>query len=206
MSHPRTKLILASRSPRRRELLAQEGIDFEVLVPNDDAESGDVEGLSAQELVARFAWQKARDVASRVNAGLVVACDTVAECEGNILGKPRDEEDARRMLQQLAGRDQSVVSGLCLWPVGQGQPRVATAVTALHMRTLCSQELEEYLQSGLWRGKAGAFGLQDRLDWLTIRAGSESNVVGLPLELFRSMLAEWEAVGACTIPASGAAS
>ena len=185
-----TRLILASRSPRRRELLSEAGYRFEVIPPGDEAE-GDVSAAEdPAQLVARLAYQKAADVARRVAAGVIVACDTVAECGGRILGKPADEADARRMLHALRGREHLVLSGLCLWRMPGGEPRVRVAITTLRLDPLADAEIDDYLASGAWRGKAGAFGYQDRLGWVHVLEGSQSNVVGLPLELLREMLLE----------------
>lgn len=184
------EIILASGSPRRRELLAEAGYAFRVVTPRAEAECGVCSGESPPELVARLAYQKAADVRGRIDRGLIVACDTVAECAGHVLGKPRDEEHAREFLELLSGREHRVYSGLCLWTAPEGEPRVEVDRTVLRMRSLSPAEIDEYLASGLWEGKAGAFGYQDRLGWLEIIAGSESNVVGLPMELLARMLAE----------------
>ncbi len=185
-----TRLILASRSPRRRELLSEAGYRFEVIPPGDEAEDDVSAGEDPAQLVARLAYQKAADVARRVEAGVIVACDTVAECGGRVLGKPADEADARRMLHALRGREHRVLSGLCLWRVPGGKPRVRVAITTLRLDPLADAEIDDYLASGAWRGKAGAFGYQDRLGWVHVLEGSQSNVVGLPLELLREMLRE----------------
>ena len=124
---------------------------------------------------------------------IILAADTVAECDGFILGKPRDEAQARAMLQQLSGREHRVLTGVCLWRLGDSQPLVRVAVTRLRMDELSDQQLDEYLASGTWEGKAGSFGYQDRLGWVHIVDGSESNVVGLPMELLAEMLAELKA-------------
>ena len=185
---PQPGLILASRSPRRRELLAEAGYSFEVCYPSDTAECGACSNENPAQLVARLAYQKAADVVARTQTGLVLGCDTVAECDGQILGKPLNEEHARRMLKTLSGRQHRVFSGLCLWPAPDGPPETRVAVTVLRMDVLAPERLEEYLASGQWEGKAGAFGYQDRLDWVHIEEGSETNVVGLPMELLAEML------------------
>jgi septum formation protein len=186
------KLILASRSPRRRELLAQAGYAFEVIPPGELAESGEAGGEGPAELVARLAYRKAADVAGRVERGLILACDTVAECGGRILGKPRDEDDARRMLRTLRGQEHRVFSGLCLWEQPGGRADVRVDVTILRMDRLSDAEIDDYLAAGAWQSKAGAFGYQDRLGWVHVTQGSESNVVGLPLELLARMLVEFQ--------------
>jgi len=184
------KLILASRSPRRRQLLAEAGYRFEVAPPAETAECGVCSGESPAQLVARLAYQKAADVAARVNAGIVLGCDTVVECGGQVLGKPLDEDDARRILMLLRGREHRVLSGLCLWKRPEGEPVVRVEITQLCMDPLSDRQIDDYLASGAWEGKAGALGYQDRLGWVHVLDGSESNVVGLPMELLATMLAE----------------
>ena len=188
MSTPAPLLILASRSPRRRELLAEAGYRFEVCPPSDAAEGEVRRGETPAALVARLAYQKAADVAARLRAGWILGCDTVAECDGRILGKPIDLEDARSMLRTLSGRPHQVFTGLCLWKLPGKTPRIAVATTTLRMDPLADNQLEDYLAGGQWKGKAGAFGYQDRLGWIHIVEGSASNVVGLPLELLANML------------------
>jgi septum formation protein len=206
---PRTRipLVLASASPRRRELLGEAGYVFEVWPPNPQAECGVCSGETPPQLVARLAWQKAADVVDQLQrAGrapaLVLACDTVAECHGQVLGKPRDEEDARAMLRMLSGRLHRVYSGVCLWPLpAAGAPPAATSpspdvqveCTQLRMDELTWTQIEDYMRSELWVGKAGAFGYQDRLGWVHVVDGSETNVVGLPMERVVAMLRAWHA-------------
>jgi septum formation protein len=183
------KLILASRSPRRRELLAEAGYEFEVVPANESVECGGAcSRESPAEMVARLAYEKAADVAQRVGRGLIVGCDTVAECDGQILGKPPNANLARRMLEPLRGREHRVLSGLCVWDYPARQPDTRVAVTHLRMDLLTDAQIDEYLDSYQWEGKAGAFGYQDRHGWLHVVKGSESNVVGLPMELLAEML------------------
>jgi septum formation protein len=183
------ELILASSSPRRQQLLMEAGYPFRVDPPHDSAECGICSRETPPEMVARLAFQKGADVALRTAEGLVVACDTVAECCGLILGKPKNRDHAREMLQLLSGKEHRVYSGLCLWPRPGSEHHVQVDVTRLVMDPLSPQMLEDYLATEAWEGKAGAFGYQDGLDWVHVTEGSESNVVGLPLELLARMLA-----------------
>jgi septum formation protein len=185
---PLSKLILASRSPRRRQLLEEAGYEFEVIPPSEAVESGAPSGESPAEMVARLASSKAAEVAGRIARGLVLGCDTVAECAGQILGKPANAAHARQMLDALRGREHRVLTGICLREVPGGEPRVRVAVTTLRMDPLSRRQIDEYLAGGQWQGKAGAFGYQDRLGWVHVVEGSESNVVGLPMELLAEML------------------
>lgn len=184
------KLTLASGSPRRRDLLQEMGYDFEIIVPHAEAECGVCSGESPPELVARLAYQKASDVCQRIQSGTVVACDTVVECCGQILGKPVDAEDARRMLKLLSGREHRVYSGLCVWKYPEQSPHLRVACSVLRMKPLADGEINEHVDSDAWVGKAGGFGYQDGLEWLEFIQGSESNVVGLPMELLAEILAE----------------
>ncbi len=183
------KLILASQSPRRRELLAEAGYEFEVVPPRDVDECGICSREGPADFVARLAMEKAIDVAGQIGRGLIVACDTVAECDGEVLGKPATESLARRMLEMLSGREHRVLSGLCVWDAPDGEPLARVAVTRLRMDRLSPEQLAEYIESYQWEGKAGGFGYQDRLGWVHVLEGSESNVVGLPMELLAEMLA-----------------
>lgn len=183
-------LILASQSPRRAELLQAAGYDFRVQPPSPTAECGMCSRESPPELVGRLAWQKAEDVARNVDEGIVIACDTVAECAGHILGKPASREHAREMLTLMSGRAHQVFSGLCLWSRPGDTTRATVEVTQLRMDQLSNEMIESYLDTDQWEGKAGAFGYQDGLDWIHVESGSESNVVGLPMERFEELLAE----------------
>jgi septum formation protein len=187
-------LILASSSPRRTELLSEAGYRFTIVPPSEAAENvSAVEArLPAEQLVAMLAVRKAEDVARRTERGLVIACDTVAECQGQILGKPAGREGARKMLRLLRGQEHRVYSGLCLWRRPDDAQRLEIEVTKLVMDPISDAELEQYLNSGQWKGKAGAFGYQDGLDWVHVVEGSESNVVGLPMELLAKMLREFD--------------
>lgn len=187
--------MLASRSPRRLELAIREGWRVQVVEPPEEAEAeaaprAETESLRAY--VRRLAATKAEAVAATGVTGTILACDTLSEVDGVVLGKPVDQPDARRMLQALSGRSHRVVSGVCLWQCPGGEPCFGDAESVLEMSPLSDEFLEWYLDSGMWRGKAGACGFQDERLPLRLVSGSGSNVVGLPLELVREMLAEME--------------
>ncbi|MEM1303630.1 MAG: Maf family protein, partial [Planctomycetota bacterium] len=124
---------------------------------------------------------------------VVLAADTVAECRGEILGKPRDEDHARQMLTALSGREHRVFTGVRIVELEVSRPAAPVTeavVTTLTMDPLTEEWLEEFLASEKWRGKAGAFGLQDGIGVVRVTEGSETNVVGLPMELVVPRLAE----------------
>ena len=184
------ELILASSSPRRRELLERFGYRFRVLEPDSHAECGICSRETPPEVVARLAYQKAANVIDKIDSGLVLACDTVAECVAIILGKPEDREHARQMLTRLRGRSHSVYSGICLWDKTSAHRLVRVDVSHLWMEPISDQQLDAYLDSEQWVGKAGAFGFQDGPNWIRLDRGSASNVVGLPMELLAEMLTD----------------
>lgn len=187
------RLILASQSPRRRELLAAAGYQFEVITPSEEAESGGTQGDPTAAYVARLAVQKAADVAARVSEpACIIACDTVAECGGIVLEKPLDRADAERMLRMLSGREHMVWSGLCLWDTRTQEFVVESICSVLRMEPLSDEMIERYLDSGAWQGKSGAFGYQDNHPWLKLTAGTASNVVGLPLERLQELLRDFD--------------
>jgi septum formation protein len=191
----RPRLILASGSPRRRQLLNEAGYEFEVIAPHEDVECGVCSQNGPAGLVTDLAYRKAAAVRGQLSlpqATILIAADTVAECDGFVLGKPRDDVHARAMLQQLRGRAHRVLTGLCVWPLDRPEPSIQVAVTNLVMDDLSNQAIDDYLTTGEWQGKAGAFGYQDRLGWVHVTEGSESNVVGLPMEMLAEMLRDAE--------------
>ncbi len=176
-------LILASNSPRRREILSQLGLEFEV-EPSRFEEKG--EGLTARETVLAFARGKAEDVFSRHPNDVVLGADTVVCLGGNILGKPEDEADAARMLRLLSGRMHEVFTGVCVLSSGFcGEEVVATKV---FFHPLEEDLIAAYVKSGLPLDKAGAYGIQDGFPLVEHIEGSYTNVVGLPEETVRALL------------------
>jgi len=197
------QLILASGSPRRASLLREAGYEFEVVVPRPEAECGACSSTGAVKLVQQLAMRKLADVAQQLSLGadgerrVLLAADTVAECQGQILGKPSNGDHARRMLEQMRGREHRVVTGFCLatLPPGSGsgdEPplHLEAVVTRLRMDSITDDQIDEYLDSEAWKGKAGGFGYQDGLDWVHLLEGSESNVVGLPMERVSLLLGQ----------------
>ncbi len=196
------QLILASSSPRRQELLREAGYAFCVVEPDPQAECGVCSSGGPVELVRELAVRKATDVARQVlqhdrESGVVLlAADTVAECQGQILGKPADELQARQMLELLRGRMHRVLTGICLWHLPKhgsaDTPHVEAVATVLRMDDISDEAIAEYVDSGGWEGKAGGFGYQDRLGWIHIDQGSETNVVGLPMERIGELLTNFK--------------
>ena len=187
-------LILASQSPRRRQLLEKAGYRFVVDAPADSVERGLCSNCSPEEFVVEAAFLKAAAIANRHTEGLVLAADTVAVCGSEILGKPRDRDHAEKMLRLMAGKEHRVLTGVCLRFAGSSRFKTWLDQTTLEMSPIDDESLDAYLETDGWVGKAGAFGYQDGLDWVRIKQGLESTVVGLPIEKLPSWIAEMDTV------------
>jgi septum formation protein len=180
-------LLLASRSPQRRAILAQLGLQFTVQAP-------DVEELEAgppHEVAIENAYRKASAVAAGAPDALVLGVDTVVSLGAHLYGKPDDAAQARATLNALAGRRHAVVSGICL--IEDGRSRTAAASTLVEFRALDERLLDWYMASGEWRERAGGYAIQGRGAALVLAIeGDFLNVVGLPvatlLELAPSLL------------------
>jgi septum formation protein len=176
------KLILASVSPRRRELLRQCGIDYDLMPVSADEVSR--AGEPPEETALRLARDKARLAFGRMTgrAGWILAADTIVADGGQALGKPRDAREAEAFLLQLRGRVHRVITGLCLLRAPDGAEKTDLAITAVRMREYSPAELAEYLASGDALDKAGAYAIQHpSFRPVESIAGCYTNVVGLPL-------------------------
>src|SRR5690606_2517130 len=132
--------------------------------------------------VTELSWRKAHAVARRRGSGLILAADTTCDLDGRLLNKPLDRADAERMIRAQEGRDLEILTGLCLYHAARGEWVGAVERSVVRVRPLTDAERNAYLDSGLWQGKAGAYGIQDDDPFVTVVSGSWSNVVGLPME------------------------
>jgi septum formation protein len=184
------KIILASNSPRRRELLTQIGLIFTV-APVDVDESV-LTGEAPEACASRLALDKAHAAGRRSGEDIVIAADTIVVVDGAVLGKPADAADARRMLERLSGKEHAVITGLAVLDAASGRSIVRTSVTKVVFRDLSQREIDAYVATGEPLDKAGAYGIQERGALLVERIeGCYSNVVGLPLSLLGEMLREF---------------
>ena len=175
-------LILASQSPRRHELLTKAGFEFTVDAPDDSVEKGLCSNCGPEQLVVDAAVAKASAIAQNIDTGIILGADTVAACKTEILGKPVDVDHARAMLKLMSGTVHYVLTGVCLWHRPSNRFQSYLERTTVEMSPLSDSFIEDYLDTDLWIGKAGAFGYQDDLDFVRIIEGLESTVVGLPIE------------------------
>jgi MAF protein len=182
------RLILASGSPARRDLLARAGYRFEVLPANIDEPSGE-EFHDVRSLVEHTAWLKAAAVAPRIDDGIILAADTVGWLHGQVIGKPADESDARRILRMLAGTEHELWTGACLWRRPDDIQLAFQDVSRVAMAPLTEAELDAYLSTRTWQGCSGAYAIEEKDDpYVHVVEGSTSNVIGLPMETLSRVL------------------
>lgn len=183
------KLILASESPRRRALLKNLGLDFEI-IPSSVEEK--CEAKEPTLLVTSLARQKAQDVVNRVGKGIVLGADTVVALEGTILGKPESKESAIEMLTMLSGKEHQVITGIALIDAATQKTLVDHELTKVYFRELTFKEIQSYVLTGEGLDKAGAYAIQG-LGSVLIRGieGCYFNVVGLPLAKLYLLLQEF---------------
>jgi septum formation protein len=187
------KIILASSSPRRAEILRQAGIAFERCATEIDESV--LPGETALEMVARLAEAKARAIAAQMDAGMreciIVGADTTVELDGEILGKPRDSAHAREMLTRLSGRTHHVLTGIFLLRLPGNASRAAVENSAVTFAPLSEKEIDAYVASGEPLGKAGGYGIQGHAGrYIPRLEGCYFNVVGLPLATLYALLRE----------------
>jgi septum formation protein len=181
--------VLASASPRRRELLARAGYRFEVDPSAVDESQFPTDGIDSERYCMELALAKAAEVAARRPDRLVMGADTVVDFDGHIIGKPADADDARRIVRMLFSAPHKVITGLALVWRDRGIERVRGAVTVVIPRALTDAQVEAHIRSGDWEGKAGAYGIQECGDAFVERIeGSFTNVMGLPMEMVEEML------------------
>lgn len=181
-----TKLILASASPRRKDLLAQIGIVSDDIIPADIDETP-LKGELPRAYVQRVAREKAEAIAEQHPNAAILSADTTVCCGRRILGKPEDEAEAHRFLALLSGRRHHVMTAVVLYANGTLQEKCVD--TVVKFRRLSEEDISTYIASGEWKGKAGAYGIQGSaqtfIPWMR---GSYSAVVGLPLAETQQML------------------
>lgn len=194
-------LWLASASPRRRELLAEAGIDALILPSDlDDARlsPGPPGRIKPEHWVMAMAFLKARRVALRLldrggcRPGLILGADTICSLGQRMLGKPRDAAQARDMLRSLRNASHRTLTGVCILHVPQGTRRLWVDAAEVIVGLVSDKQIDDYVASGEWRGKAGAYNLQERIDagWPIECRGDPTTVMGLPMRQLRRCLVQ----------------
>jgi septum formation protein len=190
-SQPRP-LVLASTSPQRAELLREAGYDFSVAPPRIEEPDERHPHVDPCQYAESLAYFKARSVAASNIDRTILSADTITYIDNDVIGKPADEQDARRILKRLSGTTHQVITGVALLFPARGRRLMQHDISTIHMRPLSDETIDNYMKSGEWQGKAGAYGIQDCGDKFVERAeGSFTNIVGLPMELVAKMFASW---------------
>lgn len=184
-------MVLASASPRRKDLLTRAGYAFDVVLPDVDESAFPIAEGGPARHAEILALAKARSVASRYPDRLVLGADTIADFDGEIIGKPADIDDAERITRKLFSRPHRVITGLALVRLADGLEIVRSDVTTVYPRKLTDEQIARHLQGGAWEGKAGAYAIQEMGDeFVDHLDGSLTNVMGLPMELLHRLLTE----------------
>jgi septum formation protein len=202
-------IILASASPRRRQLLAEAGYKFTVVQPDIDESVFSVEGLKAREYAEQVALAKAKNVAQKYPGFLVIGADTVADFKGQIIGKPADAKQAEQITRKLFSGPHKVITAVAIVRTCEplcppsGQQRavvparnpielVESETTTVYPRKLTAEQIRQHIKSKTWQGKAGAYAIKEKGDEFIERIdGSLTNVMGLPMELLQRLLTQF---------------
>jgi septum formation protein len=189
------RLILASASWGRRELLQQAGYAFEVIPSHIDEPAGD-DVRDIRGFVHHVAWIKAAAVAQRLEDGIVLAADSVGWIHGKVIAKPQDRDDARRILRLLSGTEHELWTGVVLWRRPDDVQLAWQESSRVAFKALSDAEIETYLDTRLWEGCSGAYAVQGADDpYVHVVKGTVSNVVGLPMESLAKLLPTLKQVG-----------
>jgi septum formation protein len=181
-------IILASASPRREALLQALWVEHRI-IPSLIDEADPLPGTTTASHAETLALRKAAEVVARVKEGLILGADTIVECDGRPLGKPKDQDEAREFLCLLSGRSHLVVTGLALVRAGDGRTEVGHEVTEVRMRALTDADIDAYVQTDEPFDKAGGYAIQGAAEtFIEGIKGSFTNVVGLPLGRLRTLL------------------
>ncbi len=182
------RLVLASNSPRRIALLMSLGYHFDI-IPHTIEERSPCNDILPSELVQYLAFLKAKDVARRVENAIIISADTLVVHNKSVLGKPRDTQDARRILSLLSNSEHDIISGVCIIEMPSEKKLLRIDRTHIKMKHISKDEIEVYVRSGEPMDKAGAYAVQgEGRKFIEKIEGSYSNAVGLPLEIVQEML------------------
>jgi septum formation protein len=184
-------MILASASPRRKDLLARAGYAFDVIPSDVDESAFSDAGVDPARHAEVLALAKARSVAASHPDRLVIGTDTLVNYRGEVIGKPADAEDAERITRKLFSGPHEVITGLALIRLVDSVEIVRSDITTVYPRSLTNEQIARHIAGGTWEGKAGAYAIQETGDEFVERLdGSLTNVVGLPMELLARLLAD----------------
>lgn len=180
--------ILASASPRRKELLAEAGHKFKIVVADIDESQFPFEGISAEQYAKKLALAKAKNVAEKFPDCFVIGADTVVDYRGEIIGKAGDEKHAEEIIKKLFSRSHKVITGIAVVKLNEGIEIIESDTTVVFPKKMSPAQIAEHINGGSWRDKAGAYAIQETGDEFVERIeGSLTNVMGLPMELMERL-------------------
>jgi septum formation protein len=183
----KNQLILASASSRRKQLLAEAGYKFEVVVSQIDESVFPTTGISSVEYAKQLALAKANDVAEKYPRSIIIGADTVVDFEGQIIGKARDAKHAEEITRMLFSKPHKVITGLALICKSRNLKIVEAETTVVYPRKLTDAQIAGHIESGVWQNKAGAYSIRDNDPFVDHIDGSLTNVMGMPMELFKKI-------------------
>jgi septum formation protein len=181
-------IILASRSPRRKQLLAETGYKFTTVNPDIDESTFTAEGISPCEYAKRLALAKARSVGEKFPDYLVIGADTVADFGGEIIGKAGNAKEAGEITRRLFSRPHKVITAVAIVRIDDGTEIVESDSTTVYPKKLTESQIAEHIKGGSWQGKAGAYAISEQDEFVERIEGSLTNVMGLPMELLHRLL------------------
>jgi len=189
LSDHQLSIILASASPRRKQLLVDAGYEFKVVVPDIDESAFLAERLEPCQYAKQLALAKAKTVAAKHPDFLVIGADTIVDFNGQIIGKPIDAEDAEKITRKLFSKPHKVITGVALVRLSDNTEIVESDTTDVYPKKLTTEQITEHIKSESWRDKAGAYAIQENGDeFIEKIEGSLTNVMGLPMELMQQLL------------------
>jgi len=181
-------IVLASASPRRKELLAEAGYRFTVFAPKIDELVFLADGINPREYAKRLALAKAKNVAEKFPASLVIGADTVVDFQGQIIGKPADSKEAEQITRKLFSAHHKVITAVAIVRLSDGVEVIDSDTTTVYPKKMTAEQIAKHIKSGSWQDKAGAYAIAEQDEFVERIEGSLTNVIGLPMELVHRLL------------------